>query len=516
MPRTNTVKKEELKLDDSVKVNKRGEAILGRLTGPCADIINPTRNNRYYSEALWEKVFNNDIVKEYFESGGILGELDHPTDRLETCTEKIAICMPEPPVKDNEGHLIGTWDILDTPNGRIAYTLAKYGYKLGISSRGNGDVYEDMDGSQRVDEDTYDFQAFDLVLLPAVKAARLKMVESLEKKNGKSFKEAITEALEKSTPDGRKVMQETLENLRIDYTPTKVDNKEESKSESLNEDLEEAAISDGVDSESDLEEALKENRALRNKISELQEKLSVCYAKEIKNGEEINRLKSCVISITENNRTLKASASKNDSLQEQVKKQRQIIEQQKVQLSGLTERQRTQFSKQRSLNESLSTEREKVQELEKVNSQLKEDLTTTKKEALIRQGELKESIEDLKKDAQLKKAEYDRKIERANSIVEKYQKIARTAINKYIESKAVMLGVTSNEIKQKLPENYSFDDIDSVCESLQKYKVNISRLPLDINSVKPKMRVTESKEPLMPVSADDEVDSSLLRLANLN
>lgn len=43
---------EELKFDDSVKVNKRGEAILGRLQGPCADFINPTRNGRKYDESL--------------------------------------------------------------------------------------------------------------------------------------------------------------------------------------------------------------------------------------------------------------------------------------------------------------------------------------------------------------------------------------------------------------------------------------------------------------------------------
>lgn len=47
-----TQKKEELKLDDSVKVNSKGEAILGKLTGPVADVVNPTRNGRKYSDSL--------------------------------------------------------------------------------------------------------------------------------------------------------------------------------------------------------------------------------------------------------------------------------------------------------------------------------------------------------------------------------------------------------------------------------------------------------------------------------
>lgn len=46
------VKNETLKLDDSVKQNDKGQAILGRLSGPCADFINPTRNGRKYDESL--------------------------------------------------------------------------------------------------------------------------------------------------------------------------------------------------------------------------------------------------------------------------------------------------------------------------------------------------------------------------------------------------------------------------------------------------------------------------------
>ncbi|WP_300924741.1 hypothetical protein [uncultured Clostridium sp.] len=45
-------KNEVLQLDDTVKQNSKGEVILGQLYGPCADIINPTRNGRKYDEAL--------------------------------------------------------------------------------------------------------------------------------------------------------------------------------------------------------------------------------------------------------------------------------------------------------------------------------------------------------------------------------------------------------------------------------------------------------------------------------
>ena len=213
---------EELVLDDSVKINSRGEAILGVLEGPCADVINPTRNERQYDEELWVNVFNDPIVNEYFECGGILGELDHPAERTETDTSKVAICMPEKPKKNKAGKLIAKFDILDTPNGRIVYTLAKYGYKLGVSSRGNGDVYEAFDGREHVDPKTYELKAFDIVLLPAVKAARLSLKESV---GNKSFKQAIRESLESATKDEKRIMVESLKKLKIDYKLEKVSNK---------------------------------------------------------------------------------------------------------------------------------------------------------------------------------------------------------------------------------------------------------------------------------------------------
>jgi hypothetical protein len=62
------------------------------------------------------------------EKGGIPGELDHPEDRTEIDSSKIAIIMPEAPKKNDKGQLVAYFDILDTPNGRIAYQLAKYGF----------------------------------------------------------------------------------------------------------------------------------------------------------------------------------------------------------------------------------------------------------------------------------------------------------------------------------------------------------------------------------------------------
>ena len=86
-------KLEQLKYDDKVRTNNKGKAVLGTLEGPCAEFIAPTRNGRYYSEELWEKVFQNPLVKEQLDCGGIFGELGHPDDRDETDATKIAITI---------------------------------------------------------------------------------------------------------------------------------------------------------------------------------------------------------------------------------------------------------------------------------------------------------------------------------------------------------------------------------------------------------------------------------------
>ena len=205
-----------LKFKNISPEEKTAKGILGRLYGPVASFAAPTRNGRHYGQDLWEKLFNSDLIKERFKNGGIFGELCHP-DYEDVNMEKVAIVMPEPPVKDNKGDLIAYVDIVDTPCGRIAYQLAKYGYKFGISSRGTGDIIEDYNGNEEVDPDTYQLNAFDLVEIPAVENARLSFVESLDskKKYGKTLKEKLTEELNKASEADKKIMNETLNNLYI-------------------------------------------------------------------------------------------------------------------------------------------------------------------------------------------------------------------------------------------------------------------------------------------------------------
>lgn len=201
------------KLTEEEKQNRQ---ILGTLVGPCADITNATRNGRTYSEKLWEKVFDAPLVKEQLKAGGIFGELEHPESRDQVDPEKIAIVMPEPPKKGDDGLLYGYWHILNTPCGKILKTLVDYGYKPGISTRGNGDIITDYNGNESVDPDTYQLNALDIVLIPAVEKARLELAESLNTR--KPLTESLKELVDSSSDEDKKIMNESLAQLNITLT----------------------------------------------------------------------------------------------------------------------------------------------------------------------------------------------------------------------------------------------------------------------------------------------------------
>ena len=501
----------ELKFKELSPEEKERRGILGRLYGPIASIVKSTRNGRRYTESLWEKVFVNPITTEMFEQGGIPGEMDHPVDREETCSEKIAIMMPEPPTKDRDGRLIGYFDILDTPCGRIAYALAKYGFNLGISSRGTGDTYLDDNGEETVDEDTYSFNAFDLVLLPACKDARLKLAESLDTKKIK-FNNAIQEVLNSSDEGERKIINETLENLKF-YEDTPPENKGEE--EIVVDNDKPVADNDGTDLVQNLQEALTENQDLHRQVMELQEKLSVSYTKEIKHEQQVTKLKEAVRNLTESLNKSKAIENQAKTLKTQLDNQVQVNERQKAVVESLKGQLEQAQSQKTSLREGIISRNDRLTTLKGQVKSLTEQVEKLNESKQKQVESLSDTISELKKESEIKNKQYSKRVAQCNSMVESYKKIAKESLDKYIECKATTLGVNVNEIKNRLSEGYSFNEIDSVCEQLRSYKRNISKLPFDIGNVGiNRVALKEDKSTKRFTNPDDDVDSSLINLLN--
>lgn len=201
---------EALKLQpiSSEEMSKRH--ILGRLYGPIATFSDSTRNGRFYNKDLWTKALADDIFLEKVANKSLFLELEHPTDRDQIDMKQACACIPEVP-KIVGDDLYAVIDILDTPNGRLLKTFVDYGFVPGISSRGSGDV----DANNEVDPETFYLETWDIVSLPAVKKARLNVCESYNP-NNKSLRHALKEALEKSSEEDKKIMQDTLNNMNID------------------------------------------------------------------------------------------------------------------------------------------------------------------------------------------------------------------------------------------------------------------------------------------------------------
>jgi len=507
--------------------DKRG--ILGRLEGPIADFKNPTRNGRLYSEPLWEKVFEDPIMQEKIKNRCCFGELGHPEDRQEVDMEKIAICLAEQPKKGDDGSLYGIFDILNTPNGKILKALCDYGCNIGVSSRGTGDLYTDDDGNEAVDPETYECECWDAVLIPAVETARMNYVtESLS--NKKTLKQALRESLESASEEDKKVMETTLNELGIDVEEKQEEIKEEVQEEQPEEQIEDNNTSneeaDVVDEKKDanddgsnkviesLKEAIKEKAQLEKSVKELQEKLAVSDTKVNELNEELNKYKNATSRLSTYAKSSRDLTKKVSELEGELNKKDELIE-------SLNKKCDVYKKKSTSLNENISKQ---VKELNSQSKSKDSEIKTLKEELEKKTAEYDENTKSLNESIKAKDNKIlglEKKINESLTVANKYKKLAQDTVNRYIESKATMLGLSANEIKNKLNETYTISDIDKVCEDLKSYKLNMSKLPFNLNDGKVRVKIKEStNDPLMNrvkpgIIGDDDVDEGLIKMAGL-
>lgn len=142
--------------------------VLKRIKGVLSD-FGSNRNGRIYPRELWENVLNSDYVKEMINSHGLVGELDHPEERLEISLQEVSHVINDMWIEGDQ--VVGVIDILPTPNGKIVNELLDYGTDIGISSRGAGSV-----GAGNIVDPDYQFITFDFVARPSCEAARLNTI----------------------------------------------------------------------------------------------------------------------------------------------------------------------------------------------------------------------------------------------------------------------------------------------------------------------------------------------------
>lgn len=121
------------------------------------------------------------------EQNGIMGELDHPQS-LQINLDRVSHVISDLRMQGNDAY--GKAKLLNTPMGNIARELINSGVKVGVSSRGAGNVNEGGDVSG------FQFVTVDIVAQPSAPGAYPgSMYESLQQgKNGHNIISLAEEA----------------------------------------------------------------------------------------------------------------------------------------------------------------------------------------------------------------------------------------------------------------------------------------------------------------------------------
>lgn len=142
--------------------NPQKSSIIGTFKGKCADSIE-NNNSMLLDKDLWINIKNSDEFKSYRDKGMYIGFLGHPEDPGCQDFKNACIILRDLEIDEDTGEVFGTFDLIDTPVGRIVKAFIDAGVQFGISVRGAGDIAADG----YVDPDTFVFRGFDLVSFPA-------------------------------------------------------------------------------------------------------------------------------------------------------------------------------------------------------------------------------------------------------------------------------------------------------------------------------------------------------------
>ena len=136
------------------------------------------QNGRVYPNDEIKKAVEN-VTERLNKGETVMGELDHP-EELQINLDRVSHIITEMMCNDANG--MGKLKVIDTPMGNIARALLKAGAKLGVSSRGSGNVNE----SGRVSD--FDIVTVDIVAQPSAPDAYPKTIyESLFNMKGGSM-----------------------------------------------------------------------------------------------------------------------------------------------------------------------------------------------------------------------------------------------------------------------------------------------------------------------------------------
>lgn len=205
-------------ISESVSLNISESVIsgvLGMLSGPFFFLNKPSRNKRIYPEEAWVNALKDKTTQRFLENGIMLGTVGHKDMDFDDLVseQKVSHITKSLKIIEQEGQKVGWGEaaILDTPVGRILYTICKAGGKIAVSSKAAGEYKgKDEDGNSIVDPNKFKLERFDFVFdpgyleaLPTLKEQFKEAYSIVEEKDKNGNKEAIImeKLLEKLTSE---------------------------------------------------------------------------------------------------------------------------------------------------------------------------------------------------------------------------------------------------------------------------------------------------------------------------
>ncbi|MAE83210.1 MAG: primosomal protein [Flammeovirgaceae bacterium] len=143
------------------KENNGGKIFLKGILQRCNTL---NQNGRIYSRSILQREITN--YQKFIKENRALGECDHPDSSVVELKNVSHIVRDARMDGDN---VVGTIEILETPNGNILAKLIEAGVTLGISSRGVGSTRKE--GNTQVVQDDFQLICFDMVSEPSTPGA---------------------------------------------------------------------------------------------------------------------------------------------------------------------------------------------------------------------------------------------------------------------------------------------------------------------------------------------------------
>ena len=346
-------------------------AVLGTYEGECADANITNKNGLDITREVWENVFNSDEYKEAIERGWYIGFLGHPEDPACQDFEHACIIMTDGYIDDN-GKIYGSFNLVDTPVGRIVKAFQDAGVTFGISVRGAGDII-----SNSVDPETFVFRGFDLVAFPAYPDAIPTFTEiaaSSDPAKQKMYKilcSTVKDNAEKITD------KRTLDIIKQSFAPQSDEYHilEERESVIESEQLEETdedvdVLKEKVNAMTALYlEAINANKALSKELSDIKHDLKHTESRNNRKIASMHRLTKSQLSImaNKNKEDLDKQSKINLIYKQRVNSSKSIIDSKDAEISALRSKLRE------TVTASKATE-SRVSDLDAKNRKLKEKI----------------------------------------------------------------------------------------------------------------------------------------------